>query len=148
MYAPGRRSVIFADIPWQEALDHPGAFQMTFVRRLMESRPFQKLEPFQSMVLDGPATGARKIRAARVTDRSFAFIYSPVGEKFTVDQNAIKGERLKEIWYDPRYGIAHPGHTGTSKAIQTYTPPNSGRGCDWILILEDEAEKFSLPGVR
>ena len=146
MWTPVRKPIIFADVPWQEALDHPGAFQMTFVRRLMQSRPFQKLEPYQSMVLDGPKTGAAKIRAARAADGSFAFVYSPAGEKFTVDQSAVKGVRLKEIWYDPRYGVAHEIHTGTSKAIQTYTPPNSGRGCDWILILEDEAEKFPLPG--
>jgi Protein of unknown function (DUF4038)/Putative collagen-binding domain of a collagenase len=146
MWTPERRPVIFADAPWAEALDHPGAFQMGFVRRLFESRPFQKLEPCQAMILDGPRSGAGKIRAARAEDGSFAFIYSPVGEKFTVDQTLVKGARLKEIWYDPRYGIAREIHTGTSKAIQTYTPPNAGRGCDWILILEDEAEKFPLPG--
>jgi hypothetical protein len=146
MWTRERRPVIFADVPWVEALDHSGALQMGFVRRLFESRPFQKLEPCQSMVLDGPGSGAGKIRAARARDGSFAFIYSPAGEKFTVDQSVVKGERLKEIWYDPRYGVAREIHTGTSKAIQTYTPPNSGRGCDWLLILEDEGEKFPLPG--
>ncbi len=146
MWTPARRPAIFADIPWTEALDHPGAFQMGYVRRLFESRPFQKLEPCQTMILDGPRNGAGRIRAARASDGSFAFVYSPVGEKFTVDQSVIKGTRLKEIWYDPRYGVARENHVGTSKAIQTYTPPNSGRGCDWILILEDEAEKFPLPG--
>jgi hypothetical protein len=119
---------------------------MRFVRRLFESRPFQKLVPRPSMVLDGPGSGGGKIRAACAGDGSFAFVYSPRGERFTVDQNAVKGARLKEIWYDPRYGVAAEIHTGTSKAIQTYTPPSSGRGCDWILILEDDAEKFPLPG--
>lgn len=40
MWQPGRAAAIFLDIPWYEAPDHPGAFQMTFVRRLFESRPF------------------------------------------------------------------------------------------------------------
>jgi len=146
MWTPARRPIIFADVPWTEALDHPGAFQMGFVRRLFDSRPFQKLVPCQTMVLDGPRSGAGKIRAARARDGSFAFVYSPAGEKFTVDQSVVKGARLKEIWYDPRYGVAREIHTGTSKAIQTYTPPNAGRGCDWILVLEDEAEKFPPPG--
>jgi hypothetical protein len=148
MWAPGRRPIIFADIPWYEALDHPGAFQMGFVRRLFESRPFQKLEPCQSMILDGPRTGGGKIRAARAADGSFAFIYSPHGERFTVDQSRMTGEKLKEIWYDPRYGIAHRLHTTSTKGPQTYTPPTSGRGYDWILILEDEAASFPLPGPR
>ncbi len=146
MWTRERRPVISADTPWTESLDHPGAFQMGYVRRLFESRPFQKLVSSPSMVLDGPRSGAAKIRAACASDGSFAFVYSPAGEKFTVDQSLVKGARLKEIWYDPRYGVAREIHTGTSKAIQIYTPPSAGRGCDWILILEDEAEKFLLPG--
>ena len=146
MWTESRAPIIFANIPWFEALDHPGALQMGFVRRLFESRPFQKLEPCQDMILDGPRAGAARIRAARAIDGSFAFIYSPRGERFSIDQSSIKGDRIKEIWYDPRYGVAYQSHTGTSKAIQTYTPPSSGPGCDWILILEDPAENFPLPG--
>jgi len=146
MWAPGRPPIIAADIPWYQALDHPGAFQMGLVRRLFESRPYQKLEPRQTMVLDGPRSGAAKIRAARARDGSFAFFYSPRGEQFTVDQTAIKGERLKEIWYDPRYGVAYHAHTGNTKGAQTYTPPSSGRSSDWVLILEDAAENFPMPG--
>ncbi len=148
MWTPGRPSIIAADIPWYEALDHPGAFQMGFVRRLFESRPYQRLEPRQAMVLDGPRTGAGKIRAARARDGSFALFYSPRGEQFTVDQTAIKGERLKEIWYDPRYGVSYHAHTGNTKGAQTYTPPSSGPFCDWVLILEDAAENFPMPGAR
>jgi hypothetical protein len=148
MWAPGRQPVLNADIPWYEALDHPGAFQMGLIRRLFESRPYQELEPYPAMILDGPQEGGAKIRAARSRDRSFAFIYSPRGEKFTVDQNAIRGNRMKEIWYDPRYGTAYHVHTGDTKAMQTYTPPSSGRGWDWILILEDEAAGFPMPGWR
>lgn len=80
----------------------------------------------------------------RAADGSFVFTYSPLGEAFVVDQRAIKGERIKEIGYDPRYGLSHHLQTGTGKAIQTYTPPTQGRGNDWILILEDETETFPL----
>ena len=100
------------------------------------------------MVLDGPRTVGGKIRAARATDGSFPFIYSPHGERFTVDQSRITGQKMKEIWYDPRHGIAYPIHTTNTKGLQTYTPPNSGRGYDWILILEDEGAGFPLPGPR
>jgi hypothetical protein len=30
--------------------------------------------------------------------------------------------------------------------FQTYTPPTSGRGNDWILIIEDVSKEFLLPG--
>jgi hypothetical protein len=147
MYAPGRESVISANIPWWEALDHPGAFQMGWVRRLFESRPFQKLVPEQALILDGPCHGGAKIRAARAEDGSFAFFYSPYGEPFTLDMACIAAQRVQQIWYDPRYGVAYPLHTGSNMGAQTYTPPSRGRGQDWLLILEDATAGFPLPGV-
>ncbi len=145
MWQPGRSPAIEADIPWHEAIDHPGSFQMKFVRRLFESRPFTLLLPAQSMIFDGPKTGGGKIRAALAQDGSFAFIYSPRGEQFTVDRRMIKGTRFREIWYNPRYGNSLVVHVTSSSTFQTYTPPTSGRGNDWILIIEDEAKKFPLP---
>jgi len=145
MWAPGRDAVIRADIPWWEALDHPGAFQMRFVRRLFGARPFANLRPAQWYVVDGPSHGGSKIRAAMAEDRSFAFIYSPRGENFTLDHTQLPYHTIKEIWYDPRYGIAHHVHTPTSRGIQTYAPPTSGRGQDWILIIEDAGANFPLP---
>ncbi len=147
MWEPGREPMIFARVPWYEALDHPGAFQMGFVRRLFESRAFEKLVPDQSMILDGSRSGGGKIRAASASDGSFAFVYSPRGEKFTVDKSRVRAQRIKEIWYDPRYGCGYHIHTGNTQAIQTYTPPTSGRGNDWVLILEDADANFPLPGL-
>jgi len=146
MWQPGREPRIHADIPWYEAIDHPGAFQMGFVRRLFESRPFYKLVPAQEMIVAGPKNDKAKIRAAIASDGSFAFIYTPMGEKFTVNKNIIKAQRIREIWYDPRYGVAYYVHSTDNWGFQTYTPPTFGRGSDWILILEDEQADFSLPG--
>ena len=146
MWAPGREPVIGASTPWYEALDHPGAFQMGHVRELFTARPFTRLRPDAEFVVDGPRTGGAKIRAMRARDSSFAFIYSPRGASFTVDQTRIAGVEVREIWYDPRYGRSHPIHTTDTKAFQTYTPPTSGRGNDWILLLENAAEDFPLPG--
>jgi hypothetical protein len=139
MWDVGRKPVLFADIPWDEALDHPGAFQMGLLRRIFISRDFQKLRPAPELLIDAPRHGGAKIRAACAEDGSFAFLYSPRGEAFTVDRRQIKAARLKEIWFDPRYGSEHHIHTADNGAIQTYTPPTSGRGNDWLLILAGEA---------
>jgi hypothetical protein len=146
MWAPGRKPVLWAALPWYEALDHPGAFQMGLLRRLFESRSYQKLVPDQGMIADGPTTGGAKVRAARAGDGSFAFVYSPRGERFTVDKCVIHARRVRAIWYDPRYGSAYPVHTSDNAGFQTYTPPTSGRGNDWILILEDADAGLPLPG--
>jgi hypothetical protein len=92
----GPGSIIGANVPWLEALDHPGAFQMGHVRRLLESLPFTKLIPDQRVILNGPLTGGAKIRAARASDGSFALVYSPHGESFTlrgVSPSWCAGER-------------------------------------------------------
>ncbi len=148
MWQPGRDPIIWAKIPWFEALNHPGAFQMGHLRRLFESRPYWKLKPDQTMILSGPTSGGAKIRAARSTDGSFAFIYSPRGESFTVDKGVIRSQRIRESWFDPRYGVAYPVHTGDTTSIQTYAPLTSGRGRDWILILDDATAGFPEPGLR
>lgn len=146
MYTHQRKPVISAAVPWQEALDHPGSFQMGLLRKLFESRPYQLLIPNQSIILDGPQRGGGKIRAAVASDHSFAFIYSPRGENFTIDRSWLKTDRVSETWFDTRYGIADKIHTGDTQAIQSYTPPTRGRGCDWVLILEDAHKNYPLPG--
>jgi hypothetical protein len=139
-------SALGANIPWYEAMDHPGAFQMRFVRRLFESLPFTRLVPDQHIILNGPTSGEAKVRAARSSDGSFAIFYSPRGESFALDKSIIKAERVREIWYDPRYGVSYEFHQTDHWGIQTYTPPTSGRGNDWILLLEDTAAGYPLPG--
>ena len=146
MWAPERPPVLFVKIPWYEALDHPGAWQMSALRGLFEARPFWKLVPRQEMILDGPNRGGGKIRAAVAEDGSFAVVYSPRGEPFTIDKGVVQGRVLCERWYDPRYGVTYLAHCGNTPSIQTYTPPTSGRGQDWILILD--AADNGLPEPR
>ncbi|MFC1551415.1 glycoside hydrolase family 140 protein [Candidatus Latescibacterota bacterium] len=145
MYSEKHVGVINVIIPWNKALDHPGAFQMGIVRKLFESRPYQLLVPSTEIIKDGPSTGGGKIRAAVASDRSFAFIYSPRGEKFTIDKSMIRAEKYNEIWFDTRYGVSYVIHSPDTAGIQTYTPPTSGRGCDWIFILEDKNKNYTLP---
>ena len=133
-------------VPWHKALDHPGAFQMGIARRLFESRPFGTLAPAPSMLVDAPMTGCAKVRAARATDGSFAFVYSPRGESFAVRLDAIHSRRVRASWFDPRYGHAEFLHTSDCAGIQTFDPPSSGRGCDWVLVLEDETKNFPPAG--
>jgi hypothetical protein len=30
--------------------------------------------------------------------------------------------------------------------IQVFTPPSSGRGCDWVLVLDDASKGYPPPG--
>lgn len=147
MWAPGRNPIIHADTPWPQALDHPGAFQMGHLRRLFESRPFDLLVQDPTFLAEAPRSGAAKVRAAVASDGSFAFVYTPLGEPFTVRMGAIpSGDGVTCWWFDPRYGTASRLYTGDPVALQTFTPPTSGPGQDWVLVLDDETRRFPIPG--
>lgn len=148
MWAPGREPVIHADTPWREALDHPGAFQMGHVRRLFESRPFQRLVPDDGFLVDGPRTGGARVRGARAADHSFTFVYSPRGEPFTVRMSVVASRNVQSWWFDPRYGTSHSIYRGGNEGLQTFTPPGSGRSQDWVLVLDDATKNFPPPGTR
>jgi len=49
-------------------------------------------------------------------------------------------------WYDPRDGTAHAAGTWTGGTAQEFTPPSSGPGADWVLVLDDPAQGFPKPG--
>jgi hypothetical protein len=146
MWSPEHEAVIWADTPWDDALDHPGAFQMGYVRRLFESRPWQRLVPDQGFILSTNPAGAASIRAAVASDGSFAFVYSPEGAPFVVDQGRLGAPELACWWFDPRYGRAYPIHTGTGRAAQAFTPPSFGPGRDWLLVIDDPRKGFPPPG--
>lgn len=140
MWDETREPVIGANVPWFQAIDHPGAFQIKHLKKLFEARPFYMLEPSQK-ILTGHTAG---VKGSLSKDRSFAIIYAPLGQPFGVDQSWLEGQSLRATWFDPRYGVTYPIHTGNTFGFQTYTPPSEGRGNDWILILDsaDRLESF------
>ena len=149
MWKPGFEPTISASVPWMAALDHPGAFQMGHMRRLFESRPYQTLVPDTSFILEGPSFGGGKIRSARASDGSFAIVYSPLGEPFTVSFGCLSSPNATLWWFDPRYGTAEPfhyHHEGNA-AINQYAPPTSGPGNDWVLVMDNADLGFAAPGM-
>jgi hypothetical protein len=75
--------------------------------------------------------------ATRSPDGLFALIYTPAGRKFKVKMDAIKGDKVKAWWFNPRNGeatlIGEFPNTGT----QEFVPPDAGENLDWVLALDD-----------
>lgn len=148
----GREPISFARTPWREAIDFAGARQMTILKRLMLSRPMLELVPAQSMIAGGQGEGAGHIRAIR--GKNFAFIYIPTGAVTTVRMGQISGEKVTASWLNPRTGeVARIGEFA-NVGTQTFDPPGlsetlswlqTGRGCDWVLVLDDAAAGFQKP---
>ncbi len=145
---------------WYEALDFEGAKQMAFVRSLMESRPFIHPErvPDQAMVLSENSNAEGHIQCTRADDYSYAMVYSTNGSAFQVDLSGFKDHEVNAWWYNPRDGETYNGnnkHTRKPfKIIQkngshTFDPPGAeGVDNDWILVIDDGAKMYGVPGER
>jgi hypothetical protein len=143
MYAPGRRPVNGPLLYWYEAIHRPGAAQMQYLRRLMESRPYFSRVPDQTLVAD-TLDGADKIVATR--GDGYAFVYSAQGRKFTVNLGKMSGNRLKAWWYNPRTGGAVEFETISNSGTREFVCPSEGFGSDWVLVLDDASKNFGAPG--
>ncbi len=119
---------------WQEALTHPGAGQIGFVKKLRLSRDFFSLVPAPELLCD-LYDGMGHMAAAAGHD--YVLFYSPLGVPFTVDLDKLGDAKYyKASWFDPRRGsetifsvLPHTGRT-------LLAPPTQGKGCDWVLILD------------
>jgi len=144
MYAPHRASVNGAWRPWYVAIDLPGAGQMKYLRQLIESRPMFDRIPDKTLITD--ALGANDhILATRGKD--YIFVYSAQGKKFTLNTNKISGKEIHTHWYNPRNGETKDNGKIPKKGQQEFTPPTSGYGHDWVLIVDDVSRNYPAPSL-
>jgi hypothetical protein len=143
MYSPNREAVNAPHIFWQQALDLPGAKQMKFLRRLIESRPFFERIPDQSLIVENNLPAYERIQASRGND--YAFIYSAIGKSFTLNLGKLSGSQLIGYWYNPKNGEVKDAGSFENKGTKLMAPPTTGYGQDWVLILDDVSKKYPKP---
>lgn len=140
MYSAKRPAVNGPHLYWQEALDLPGANQMTHVRHLITARPLLDRVPDQSLIVENNLPPAERIQATRGTD--YAFVYTAAGKPFTVNPGKISGKTITGTWFDPRSGKTKPAGTFDNQQLKAFTPPTQGYGQDWVLVLDDAARNY------
>ncbi|GAA4431101.1 glycoside hydrolase family 140 protein [Pontibacter saemangeumensis] len=142
MYDTNREGINGPTKTWKESLDLPGARQMTFVRALIESRPFLVRMPDQQLVQEAYA-GTERIQATRGED--YAFIYSTAGKPIEVNMGIISGKQVNASWYNPRTGTSTFIGKFKNTGSRTFTPPTSGPDNDWVLLLDDVNKGYKPP---
>jgi hypothetical protein len=149
MYAPNRKPVNGPHFPWYEAIDLPGAGQMQFLRRLIESRPMEERVPDQSIVANTYGNSDH-IQATR--GKGYIFVYSAQGKAFMVNTALISGQEFNYYWYNPKNGeVKRSGKLGATEGannfsrVHEFTPPSTGYGQDWVLVLDDAAKNYPAP---
>lgn len=137
---------------WQEALHLPGASQMVHLKRLLESHPIENLIPDQSIIASGQGTGANY--ACAIRGKHHAWIYVPTGNDLEIKAGVITGDSLNAFWYDPRTGASASIGSFKNKGKLSFKVPGvskqvawlkAGRGCDWVLVLQDASKHFPPP---
>ena len=114
--------------------------QVKHLKNLMLSRPFLTRIPDQSMIVGEQEENNDYVSATRDSRGTYAMIYFPTGKITTLNVSSLKGKSFKTKWYDPRTGASFEGKSlKKSKAISV-TPPSSGLGNDWVLVI-DEVKK-------
>jgi hypothetical protein len=133
---------------WQEALKLPASGQVQYIRRLIESRPMLERVPDQSLIAGEVSDRAvQRVEAMRGADGGYALIYLPSGKtNVTVNTGKLSGKRLVAWWYDPRTGEATESGGFAKTDTHEFTTPSSGTNDDWVLVLDDAATKYPVPG--
>ncbi len=145
-WSPKYEVINHADRYWTEAIDRPGAKQVGYLRRLIESRPMLQGIPDQSLIAAGQGEKGEYMTALRAKDGSYAMIYLPVGKTVSVNTKNLKGKNLVAWWFDPRSGKAKKIGQPLKQEVMEFKPPQTGIEKDWVLVLDDAAAKYAAPG--
>lgn len=141
-------------MPWRQAIEQPGAQQMQYGRRLMESRPQEGRGPDDDVIVAGkiasaePGAGRYRFVATGANDGSYAMVYVPVGRSFRVRLNKISGNEVVAWWYNPRNGEASKIGQFPKTAEREFISPTPGEELDWVLVLDDATKGFAAPGTQ
>ena len=150
MYAPPHKPLWDVTTPWYDALDLPGAIQLTYLKSLMLSRPFISRIPDQELVLEGQGDGLSRIQATRdgTRDRNnatYVMVYFPECRRASINTEKLAAAELRGWWLNPRTGKANRLGTLRNQKTMTFEPPTNTPGEDWVLVLDDAAKAYPSP---
>ena len=145
MWTEKRGPISWARTHWKEALEHNGSAQMGYMKKLFEARPWYKLKPEQKLIENANEEGGAYQVAALADDKNFALIYSPYGETLSIDLSNINGNVVKAWWYNPRDGRTMAIGDFTQKKVTEFKPHATGRGSDWVLVVENKQLNLPMP---
>lgn len=123
--------------PWHQSLNLEVANQVKHLKNLMLSRPYFERIPDQTLLAEQQPDDENFVIGTRSEVGDYAFIYFPTGKKCQLNLKSLSGEKIQLTWYDPRTGVsfAKEGLINNPQNLEV-TPPSSGRGNDWVLIVD------------
>jgi hypothetical protein len=130
--------------PWKLALQLPMARQVAYLKNLMLSRPYLSRIPDQDIVAGQQQADENYITATRDQEGRYAMVYFPTGKPALLNLSSLRDTPVNAWWYDPRTGNSFRADGVLKSASLGVVPPSSGRGHDWVLVVD--AMAFGAPG--
>ncbi|HET9434071.1 MAG TPA: glycoside hydrolase family 140 protein, partial [Chitinophagaceae bacterium] len=143
-YSEREQPVAFPERSWIETLDRPGAFQVGYLRKLIESRSVNDRIPDQSIISAGQ--GEKMEYATAFRGNKYCMIYFPTTKGLTLNLSFLPATQIRIWWYHPGKGQAGKPELMQKFTTMIFTPPSTGTETDWVLIIDDASKKFSEPG--
>lgn len=131
---------------WSVMLDRPGAYQAAYLRRLIESRPFNERIPDDSIILEGQGTKAEYITAFKDEKGRYIMVYLPVGKKITINVSSISSSKITAWWFNPKNADAKLIGNFNNERLISFVPPSKGIGNDWVLVIDNKKMNYGKPG--
>jgi hypothetical protein len=144
-WSPKEEKINYPEMYWTEAIDRPGATQVGYLRKLIESRPQLTRIPDQSLIEMGQGEKSGYICATRDSEGSNIMVYMPVGKTIRINTKSIKSKKIDAWWFNPKTAEVKIIGKLSNKLSMEFTSPTAGSGNDWVLVIDNPKNKFAIP---
>ncbi len=145
MYNIDKEPVIQARTGWPEAIHLPGSRHMQYMKELLVSFPWQKMNNDQALILNENPEDPGYIVCAAGDNKDFIIAYTPTGKPVKPDISGMNARKVKTFWYNPRSGKSLKIGEYLVTETPEFKPWSAGRGSDFILVILDVNSSYRLP---
>ena len=127
------------DIPWYEAIDGIGGYQMGYMRKFYEDQKFWELYPYQTNNESIGDPFGKKMPLISVTkDKKHWVFYYPESTRKSGNINGLNNAIYEMQWFNPRTGIYDENINEIQIENKTWKIPMKPDRKDWCLVLKEK----------
>jgi hypothetical protein len=138
-----QEAINYPDRGWISAIDRPGATQVGYLRRLIESRPQLTRVNDNLLIAEGQGEKSEHLEACRDEANTYALIYLPVGKTISINTSNMAPQLVAQ-WFNPKDGTVKDAIRFSNEKLEQFTAPTLGTGNDWVLIIDDASKHYKL----
>lgn len=127
------------DIPWYEAIDGVGGYQMGYMKQFYEEQKFWELYPYQTNKEDVGNPFGKKMPLITVSkDKKRFVLYYPQSTRKSGEIYGLNNAIYKMQWFNPRTGKYDENIEEIQIENKTWRIPMKPDKQDWCLVLKEK----------